>query len=112
MRVVIQFEPDLRPLLAAWQGELSPNPLDRQLLADTYLNVFRRRLVQTGGRPDDGVVNRDRMPPEYWYPLAGDVWLGYVIESTGTLIRRERRIRVTGLRRGRPPEGSGASPRS
>ncbi len=112
MRVTIQFDAVVRPLLADWRRSLAANPLDRELLAETLLDIFRQRLAKTAGRPPGEVIDRSTDPPMYWSELTATVWLGYTIADTRAVFRRERLIRVVNLRQGRPPAAPEASPRT
>lgn len=104
MRIVIQFTDQARLQLAGWQRSLSANPLDRQLLAETYTQVFCQRLVDAGGHLADALVVYASDPPTFWSRLAGATWLGYTVLETRRAFRRERLIRVVELRPGPPSE--------
>ena len=93
MRVVVQFEESCRPAMARWRRSLSANPVDQAALSQVYLDELKKRLVEHGGYPPGSVTAVGTEPRRYWAQLAGNMWVGYAIETGGTF-RRMRTIRV------------------
>ena len=105
MKVTIKVHDDFRPLYRRWARSLSPNPLDAQLFAESYFQLFRERLIASGGSPP-GTLRDDRDGRiTCWVELGGGAWVRCASTDETGWFRwtRTRTVELIGLRLPPPP---------
>ena len=86
MRVVLRWENVVKPLVAAWSRSLMPDVNDSLLLADTFLDEFRRRAVRHAGAIPGMLTDKMVDPPCHWCQLTSATWVGFTVEATGGML--------------------------
>ena len=107
MKVIVRFHDSVRARVIAWRDSLSENHEDAVLLAATFVDHLKERLVASDSAPADAVRYESSSLASFWCEVCGGTWVRckVVAETRRLWWVRSRTIEINALQ-AEPPAGS------